>query len=660
MKQEHLNGFASRGGGNVSLPLVAANIRSADEPTAGPDFDFLQLANILFCRRKLIVTIVACTAVAALALGLLIAPKYTATARIVVELQQAVGAGADASLPADRLESEIDTHVASLASRDHLRRVIDSLSGNTKSSADPDAVSDEKIVPVMTTDTALGLGELWRRLKIWVDALAGRAPDRELDQLERGLKVLQERSSPIISVSFTARSAGQAAAFVNRVVQLYVVSLAEQKRAQADQEVAALNERAAQLKSGLDKATEAMGDLLSPRPPGVARSDHGNDREARLNTLQRDATSMAQAYGEVVERENVIRSHAEAAVPEVRVLSLASPPKRPSSVNPLLFTFPALIAALIGASLLAILLERLDRPLRTERDVRDTLGLPCIGLVPQLPRSYADRPFHYLQNEPFTPYAESIRSALTALDLAGPLARPLAHPLAQPCRKPTTILISSSVQGEGKTTVATSLSVYAASLGRRVLLIDFDSRRPSLMRILRGPPQTPTSDTQDRPLDELIQHLADLHLDYLAMPQGTIDPLAPFLSQNVQHFLRGLGSTYDCVFIDGPPLLGITETKLLAALVDNIIFVIKWGGTRREVVQTAGNLLRNAIYSNEDVRTSALVTQVDPRRQASYRYGDVAEAYTTYSTYYVARVASPGATQANSHASGNGRDTSAG
>jgi Mrp family chromosome partitioning ATPase len=236
----------------------------------------------------------------------------------------------------------------------------------------------------------------------------------------------------------------------------------------------------------------------------------------------------------------------------------------------------------------------------------------------------------------------------------------LAHPLTQPCRKPTTILISSSVQGEGKTTVATSLSVYAASLGRRVLLIDFDSRCPSLMRILRAPPQPPNSGPQDRPLDELIQHLADLHLDYLAMPQGTIDPLAPFLSQNLQHFLRGLGSTYDCVFIDAPPLLGITETKLLATLVDSVIFVVKWGSTRREVVQTAGTLLRNALYANEGVRTSALVTQVDPRGQASYRYGDVAEAYATYNTYYVARVASPGATQARSHAGGNGHDTSAG
>jgi polysaccharide biosynthesis transport protein len=652
MKREHTNGFSLNGGGSVALPAAAALARSVDEQTseqtADPGFDFLQLANILLCRRKLVVTIAAAGVMAAAFLGLLIAPKYTATARLAVEPSQVTDGGPEVPLQTTQLVTEIDTHVTRLASRDYLRRALGDLSGIPEPSATPDTIANETIPPAAT----LGLWELGRRLKIWVGALASRGPDRELDELERGLRVLQERTSRIISVSFTGKSPEQAAAVANRVVQLYGNSLVEQRRAEASRELAVLNNRAEQLKSELDRATEGMKVLLSRQPSGAARADDGKEREARLNALQREASSVAQAYGEVLAREEVVRSQQEVIVPEVRVLSLASPPKRPSSVNPLLFTFPALIASLIGASLLAIILERLNRPLRSEQDVRDALSLRCIGLVPQLPRSYADRPFHYLQNEPFTPYAESIKSALTALDLA------------QPCRKPTTILISSSVQGEGKTTVATSLSVCAATLGRRVLLIDFDSRRPSIMRILRGAPQTPASELQDRPLDEFIQHLGDLHLDYLAMPQGKVDPLSPFLSQHVQQFLRGLGSCYDCIFIDGPPLLGVTETRLLAALADSVIFVVKWGGTRREVVQSAGNMLRDALRCDEDnvVRASALVTQVDPRTQAAaYRYGDSAEAYAKYGPNDFARIASPGAVKGNSHANGNdGRDASAG
>ncbi len=111
------------------------------------------------------------------------------------------------------------------------------------------------------------------------------------------------------------------------------------------------------------------------------------------------------------------------------------------------------------------------------------------------------------------------------------------------------------------------------------------------------------------------------------MPQGRIDPVAPFISKHVQNFLRGLANCYDCVFIDAPPLLGITETRLLAGLVDSVIFVVKWGGTRRDVVQNAGSLLRNALRSNREdvVQASALVTQVDPRSHADYCYGQVGD-----------------------------------
>lgn len=620
MKTDRGTDFPSNGAGRTGARAAAARIYGADERTTDPDFDFLQLARILFCRRKLIVTITAVGVMAAAFVGLLIAPKYTATARLVVEPSEATNGGGDGALPAGQLVTEIDTHVTRLGSRDYLRRVLDSLSGIPETGPVPETAAYEKLGPATTREAGLGLAELAHRLNIWASALLSRGPDRELDELERGLRVIQERASRIISVSFTAKSAERAAAVANRVVQLYLNSLVEQKSAQAKQELSVLNARAARLKGELDRNAEAMGALLSQPSPDPAHADDAKARDARLNALRREAASASQAYAEILERADLVRSQQEVGVPWVRVLSLASPPGRPSSVNPMLFTFPALIASLIAASLLAIILERVERPLRSEQDVRDALGLPCIGSVPRLPRSYADRPFHYLQKEPFTPFADSIRSALAALDLA------------QPSHKPITVLISSSVQGEGKTTVAASLGVHAASLGRRVLLIDFDLRRPSIMRILRGASQTSASQLQDRPLDEFIQHLADLHLDYLAMPQGRVDPAAPFIGKHVQNFLRGLGNCYDCVFIDAPPLLGITETRLLAGLVDSVIFVVKWGATRREVVQNAASLLRNALRSNQNdvVQASALVTQVDPRMHADYRYGQVGDADGIY------------------------------
>jgi Mrp family chromosome partitioning ATPase len=483
------------------------------------------------------------------------------------------------------------------------------------------------VEPTATTSSGLSFDELARRMKIWLGAIAGHGPtaNRELDELDHGLKIIQERTSRVISVSFTAKNPERAAAVVNRVVQLYANGEAEQRRAQANQELAALDDRAGKLKHELDRAGETIQTLLLQQPPVAAgENDEGSEKDGRLRALEREAAASGQAYAGLLQRQKDIRDQQEIVTPGVSVLSLASPPDRPSSFNPILFIFPALVASLISASLLAIVLERLDQGLRTVRDVTDALGLPCIGLVPQLPRSRADRRLRHLLSEPFTPYTEAIRSVAATLCLA------------EPHRKPMTILISSSVPGEGKTTMAASLCIYAALLGRRALLVDFDCRHPSALRALGSRPKTPLPDLKNRPLQELIQHIPDLNLDFLAMPRDATDPLAPFVGKRMQGLLGRVGSAYDCVFIDSPPLLGVTETRLLAALVDSVVFVIKWGSTRREVAQNAGDVLRCALQPDRRgaVSVSALVTQVDLKRHADYRYGDVGEAFAKYRKYY--------------------------
>src|SRR5258708_7788385 len=82
---------------------------------------------------------------------------------------------------------------------------------------------------------------------------------------------------------------------------------------------------------------------------------------------------------------------------------------------------------------------------RSEQETGDALGISCIGLVPLLPRTHAIRPYQYLLTEPFSAYAEAIRSAVATLGLAAGSART--------CE---VVLISSSVPGEGKTTLALS------------------------------------------------------------------------------------------------------------------------------------------------------------------------------------------------------------
>ena len=348
--------------------------------------------------------------------------------------------------------------------------------------------------------------------------------------------------------------------------------------------------------------------------------------EVHLRALEREATATRQVYESLLQRGKELHEQQETVAPEVSVLALAPLPDRPSSPNPILFILPALIAFSMCGSFLAVWLERLDRGLRSERDVNDALGISCIGLVPQLRGMRRTRPHQYLLAKPFAPYTEAIRSVVAALQLAAPQ------------RPPKVILVSSSVPGEGKTTLAVSFAVYVAHLGRHVLLLDLDFRHPAIVRELGGKAERGVLDLllHDRPAVEVIRRIPALQLDYLPVKRHPIDPLRLFASEQMRCLLRQLRETYDYVIIDSPPLLAITEARLLASMVDKVLFVVKWSSTRRDVAQNAVKLLRSPDFlsTNGIDLASAVVTQVNLKKHARYRYGDVGESFVKYRKYY--------------------------
>lgn len=370
---------------------------------------------------------------------------------------------------------------------------------------------------------------------------------------------------------------------------------------------------------------------IAGRPVSALRSQLAlisNARaDMRLHDLEHDVATKRQLYSSLVQRREEVRGQQDILRPDARILSFAAPPDRPSSANPVLFIFPALMMSLIGGSMLAVLVERLDRWLRSQRDINETLGIPCIAMVPQLRRVGQMRPHQSLLAKPLAAYAEAFRSIVATLQLTAPQ------------RAPKVVLITSSVPGEGKTTLAVSLASYMASLGRRVLLIDLDFRHSTILRELGGTAKGGVLDLLDHdgPSAEVIQHLPELRLDYLPVCRRPADPFALFASQQMSQLLAKLREEYDCVIVDSPPLLAITEARLLAAMADKVLFVVKWGSTPRHAAQNALSLLRGVHGSGRgrDNLAGAVMTQVNLKKHARGRYGDVAESFVRYKQYYL-------------------------
>jgi capsular exopolysaccharide synthesis family protein len=342
--------------------------------------------------------------------------------------------------------------------------------------------------------------------------------------------------------------------------------------------------------------------------------------EVQLNELEREAQASRKLYENLLQRYKETKEQQAIVEPDAQIISTAAP-GQPSSPGPPLFAAMGLTVSTLIGTMLAFLLERLDKGLRSEGDIQAALGLPRIGLIPRLNRpGRHQRPHQYLLLRPLSAYAEAIRMVFARLCLGN---------AGQPSKL---ILVTSSVPGEGKTTLAVSLAVYAAQAGQRVLLLDLDLRHPSVQRELSRSVAGGIVEhlLHDVPLEEVIDHDPELGLDVISVREQATDPMLLLTSRRMGELLRRLRDDYDHVIIDSPPLLGLTEAQLLASMVDKVLVVVQWTKTARSLAQNAVGLLRSV---KADI-AGVVLTQVHVNKHARYRNGDVGSDYKKYRAYY--------------------------
>lgn len=330
--------------------------------------------------------------------------------------------------------------------------------------------------------------------------------------------------------------------------------------------------------------------------------------EARLRELRLEAGSVSQTLEALLRQAAELRD--AAIVPEARIVSMASAPALPSSPDPIFFLPPALLAGAIGGGLLAILLERVDRRLRSERTAEAALGVRCIGVVPRLRRGGILATLRALPAQPFAPYTRAIRSVVMAV---------LDFPVEP--RTGKVILFASSANEDGKTALAVSFASYAALLRRNVLVIDLDLPSPGIGRLLGDETGLGALDVlQGAPPEDAIRTNADLQIDYLPLPAGKVDPLLLMANWRMRVVLEEMRRRYDCVVISGAPLIGNPEARTLVALADHVILTLKWGSTDLDTARAAMREIRKAHdRADGNVSVSSVLTQVDLRLHAIYR-----------------------------------------
>lgn len=346
-----------------------------------------------------------------------------------------------------------------------------------------------------------------------------------------------------------------------------------------------------------------------------------NLREIEYERLNRQRENNAKLYNLVLQRSTETDLTRMLRVTHVRPVDRALVPS--AHVSPVM-TLNAAAGLLLGVFLgltLAFGHSWLDRRIKSIEDL-EQLEVAVLGALPRAdeagsrptgrangkrpPRAKDEQRELIAHTKPMSAFAESCRNLRTNLMFTS-AERPIR-----------TLVVTSSDPEEGKTTVATNLSVSVAQSGRRVLVIDTDLRRPRVHRAfgLSSKAGVTSIVAGMAEFDDVVQPTQVSGLDMLAS-----GPIPPNPSELLHHprfldLLRMAQERYDLVVLDSPPVLAVTDASILAPQADGVLVVVKAQRTTRDAVRSTTRQLTGV-----GARIIGCVLNgYDPRKQG-YGYG---------------------------------------
>ena len=260
--------------------------------------------------------------------------------------------------------------------------------------------------------------------------------------------------------------------------------------------------------------------------------------------------------------------------------------------------------------------EMMQNTFRTADELERTTRITVLGQIPKIATKTRIATIDYLAEKPTSAAAEAVRNLRTSV---------LMSNIDTP---PQVIMMTSSLPAEGKTTTAIGLAQNLAALGKRVLLIEGDIRRrtfgayfpeaverPGILSVIAQFGQ----DDHARPatLAQAVYMPPKLGIDVLMGEKSAINAADVFASTAFRDFMAAARAEYDYIIIDTPPVLIVSDARVIGPHADAIVYAVNWDKTTKSQVEEG---LRQLASINLKV-TGLALTQIDPRGMKRYGYG---------------------------------------
>ena len=379
------------------------------------------------------------------------------------------------------------------------------------------------------------------------------------------------------------------------------------------------------LKHNLDVARVRENSLAASLNQLESKNTGNNQAEVELRALEREATANKTLFETFLGRFKETASTQGIESADARVISFAEIPLGASFPKKNLMLTVSLIGALFFSIFLVFIIEMLHPGIRSPEQIQTLFNMATLGIIPKVVVS--DSAVHqYLLDKPRSSLAEAINTLRISLSLLNPDS------------EVKTVLVTSAVPGEGKSTLCSLLARHTANAGKNVVLVDCDLRRPTIGKIFNIDKSTlGLTDllvNHELKIADVLVNDPDTGLKILTRGHSAyVNPSDLFASQRMRNIIDELRATFDLVVLDSAPIMSVPDTRILTGIADKTIFVLNWNSTPKKVVYNAIQIINK---SNQSKVAGFVLQKVDLDQYGRYGYGDSGYYYSygRYKDYY--------------------------
>ncbi|MGB3797454.1 MAG: Wzz/FepE/Etk N-terminal domain-containing protein [Alteraurantiacibacter sp.] len=421
-----------------------------------------------------------------------------------------------------------------------------------------------------------------------------------------------------------ARQRADAQSAAQSVANAEAAQMREMARSQAAQDAA--------------RAGRLQGALASVR----SQAFQNNENSVELSELERNDALANMAFASIVERIEQVRAQMQLEGVNTTVVSPAVANYDRVAPAPAKMTVVAMLGSAVLAVMMALGLDLADGRLRTSAHVARHFGLPTLGMLPRIEAGLSEKVGESpVLQDPHSLFAEAARSTyseMRALRTDG---------------GPQSVLITSPLPNDGKSTVSLTLAAAAKVMGQSVVLVDLDLRMKGLLKevqknldtpdivdvltgrasiddLLLDPDVKPMLDTPEGLGDEEIENAFvqdNGRIVVLSAKQPVENPAALLNAQSLRHLLANLKNHFDLLIINAPAALAVRDARAMCDFTDHTLVVSRWGRTTIEQMSATLETLSG--------RADGVVfDHVDYAEHARRQYGDSIQFYVDASDYY--------------------------